>query len=46
MPTYRAHFRGSVRGDRIRLMGRLENGVELGPFEVRRGAEPIIFRCH
>jgi hypothetical protein len=44
-PTYHARFSGRARGDRMTLTGRLENGVVLGPFELRRGAEPIIFRC-
>jgi hypothetical protein len=44
-PTYGAQFNGSVRGDRMTLQGRVENGVDLGPFELRRGAEPGIFRC-
>lgn len=45
MPTYSVRFSGSVRGDRMTLQGRVENGVLLGPFELRRGAEPMIFRC-
>ena len=45
LPTYTVRFNGTVRGDRMTLQGRLENGVELGPFTLRRGAEPIIFRC-
>lgn len=45
MPTYRVRFSGRVRGDRMNLTGRLENGVLLGPFELRRDAEPGIFRC-
>lgn len=45
LPTYRAQFSGTVRGDRMDLRGRVENGVELGPFALRRGAEPGIFRC-
>ena len=45
LPTYAASYSGIVRGDRMALQGRLDNGVELGPFELRRGAEPIIFRC-
>lgn len=45
MPTYRVRYSGSIRGDIMRLQGRVENGVLLGPFTLRRGAEPIIFRC-
>jgi hypothetical protein len=44
-PTYRARFSGNVSGDRMTLAGRVENGVELGPFTLRSGAEPGIFRC-
>ena len=44
-PTFRTRFRGSARGDRMTLTGKLENGVLLGPFELRHGSEPIIFRC-
>lgn len=44
-PRYRVRFSGIVRGDRMTLEGRVENGVMLGPFELRRGAEPTIFRC-
>jgi hypothetical protein len=45
LPTYRARFTGRVRGDRMTFAGRVENGVLLGPFTLRRGAEPGIFRC-
>ena len=45
MPSYRATFAGRLGGDRMSLWGRTENGVELGPFELRRGAEPGILRC-
>lgn len=45
LPTYRARYSGSVRGGVMSLQGRLENGVSLGPFTLRRGSEPIIFRC-
>ena len=45
LPTYAAQFSGTVRGDRMTLQGRVENGVALGPFSLRRGAEPGIFRC-
>ena len=45
MPTYRVRYSGSVRGNTMRLQGRVENGVLLGPFTLRREAEPIIFRC-
>ena len=45
LPTYRTRFSGTVRGDRMTLQGRVENGVLLGPFTLRRDTEPIIFRC-
>lgn len=45
LPTYRARFTGSVAGDRMTLSGRMETGVELGPFTLRRGAEAGILRC-
>ncbi|HEX6072151.1 MAG TPA: hypothetical protein VFY95_04005 [Sphingomicrobium sp.] len=44
-PTYRARFSGSVSGDRMTMAGRVANGVDLGPFTLRSGAEPGIFRC-
>ena len=44
-PTYRVRYAGRVRGDAMTLQGTVENGVVLGPFTLRRGAEPIIFRC-
>ena len=44
-PSYRTRYTGSVRGDRMTLQGRVENGVLLGPFMLVRGAEPIIMRC-
>lgn len=45
MPPYRTRFTGTVSGDRMMLTGRVENGVLLGPFTLRHGAEPGIFRC-
>ena len=44
-PSFAARFSGSVRGERMTLQGRVENGVLLGPFMLRRDAEPIIFHC-
>lgn len=44
-PTYNVRFSGTVRGDVMRLQGAVANGVTLGPFELRRGAEAGIFRC-
>ena len=45
LPSYPVRYSGSVRGDVMNLRGRLENGVSLGPFILRRGSEPVIFRC-
>jgi hypothetical protein len=45
MPSFRVRYSGTVRGDRMRLRRRVENGVLLGPFTLRRGAEAVIFRC-
>jgi hypothetical protein len=45
LPTWRVRYDGVVRGERMRFQGRVETGVLLGPFELRRGAEPTIFRC-
>lgn len=44
-PVVPARYAGRVRGDRMTLSGRIDSGVALGPFTLRRGAEPIIFRC-
>ena len=45
LPVHRVRFTGKVRGDRMTLTGRVENGVLLGPFDLSRGAESGIFRC-
>lgn len=45
LPSYRVRYSGTVRRGVMNLQGRLENGVALGPFVLRRGSEPIIFRC-
>ena len=45
LPTYSARYSGRVRGDRMTLSVAVENGVTIGPLALRRGAEPIIFRC-
>ena len=44
-PVLITHYSGSVRGDRMTLLGRVENGIMLGPFDLRRDAEPILTRC-
>ena len=40
-----AVYGGSIAGDRLKLSIQLETGERIGPFELRRGAEPQIFRC-
>lgn len=45
LPTYAARYSGTIRGDRMTLQGRIESGALLGPFELRRGAEPMLMRC-
>lgn len=44
-PSYPATYSMDVRGDRMTLRGRVANGQALGPFELRRGAEPTLMRC-
>ena len=44
-PSFRVRYSGNVRGNTMSFQGRVENGVLLGPFILRRGADPIIFRC-
>lgn len=44
-PSYRARYQGQVRSDRMTLIVRVENGVVIGPYQLRKGAEPILFRC-
>ena len=44
-PKWRTTYSGTLRGHRMTLRGTVETGVELGPFELRRGAEPILLKC-
>lgn len=44
-PVLMTRYSGSVRGDRMTLLGRVDNGIELGPFDLRRGAGPMLTRC-
>lgn len=44
-PSYRIRYSGLVQGSTMTFEGRTENGVRIGPFTLRRGAEPIILRC-
>ena len=45
LPSYRVRYSGSVRGNTMSLQGRVENGVVLGPFSLRRGAGSNLVRC-
>ena len=45
LPSFHATYSGMVSEDRMMIEGRLDNGVALGPFELRRGAQPVLFRC-
>ncbi|MEO6198740.1 MAG: hypothetical protein ABIO68_02215 [Sphingomicrobium sp.] len=45
LPSLSTSYSGTVRGDAMTIMGAVETGVVLGPFELRRGAEPMILRC-
>lgn len=45
LPSASVSFSGVVRGDRMTLQGRIANGTLIGPFELRRGAEPRLYRC-
>ena len=45
-PRLPAHYSGMVRRERMTLRVRIPStGVEIGPLTLRRGAEPILFRC-
>ena len=45
-PFLPAIYTGSVRGDTMTLSVRVpSSGMEIGPFTLRRGAEPILLRC-
>ena len=44
-PSFRALYWGVIRGQRMTIQARVENGVALGPFTLVKDAEPIIFRC-
>ncbi len=46
VPTsFAARYDGAVRGDRLTLRVRVENGMLVGPYTLRRGAEPMLLRC-
>lgn len=45
-PMLPAAYSGSVRGDRMTLLVRVPSrNIEIGPLTLRRGAEPVLFRC-
>ena len=44
-PSHSARYDGSLRGDSMTLQVRVETGVLVGPFTLRRGAEPLLMRC-
>ncbi|MES2136295.1 MAG: hypothetical protein V4502_04445 [Pseudomonadota bacterium] len=45
-PALPATYHGSIRGDLMRLAIDVPSrGLQLGPYQLRRGAEPQIFRC-
>lgn len=44
-PSFGARYEGTVRRDRMTLQVRVDNGVAIGPYALRRGAEPVLFRC-
>ena len=45
LPSFAARYDGRVSGDRMTLRAVTSNNFALGPFELRRGAQPAIFRC-
>lgn len=44
-PSRPARYSGSVRGDEVTLTVRLDDGTMIGPYALRRGAEPRLMRC-
>ncbi len=44
-PAYQTRYSGIVTGNRMTLQARVENGVLLGPYALRRDAEPMLLRC-
>jgi hypothetical protein len=46
LPAFRARYDGHVQGDQMSLLVTFtETGVELGPFELRRGSSGLLVRC-
>ncbi len=44
-PSFPARYSGHVRGNVMRITVRVANGVLIGPYTLRRGAEPMLLRC-
>jgi hypothetical protein len=45
-PMLPASYSGSVRGDGMTLVVRVPaRDIEIGPLTLRRGADPVLFRC-
>jgi hypothetical protein len=45
-PSYPARYRGSVSGDWMTLRADVpDRGIAIGPYRLRRGAEPMLMRC-
>jgi len=46
LPALRARYDGRVKGELMSLLVTVtETGVELGPFELRRGSSGLLVRC-
>jgi hypothetical protein len=46
LPSFRARYDGRVEGEQMSLRVILvETGVELGPFDLRRGRSGVLLRC-
>jgi hypothetical protein len=45
LPTLTARYDGHVRGNRMTIGAVTSNEFALGPFELRRGVQPMLTRC-
>ena len=45
LPSWPTRYDGRVRGDRMTIRAVTSNELALGPFELRRGTEPMLTRC-
>lgn len=46
LPAYPASYQGQVRRDRMTLSISVPSrGFVIGPYELRRGADPVLMRC-